>query len=71
MQLHFRAYPVEVLTVCEDDAVKWNFVNALKEVQDHFLFVVLFFLFCFALLCFVFSLSFFLFCAVCLCLDPL
>lgn len=33
MQVHFRAYPTEVLTLCEDEAVKWNFVNALKEVQ--------------------------------------
>ncbi|KAG0620933.1 hypothetical protein M758_4G256000 [Ceratodon purpureus] len=33
LTVHFRAYPTEVLTLCEDEAVKWNFVNALKEAS--------------------------------------
>lgn len=41
MQVHFRAYPTEVLTLCEVEAVKWNFVNALKEVQVNSAFDVL------------------------------
>ncbi|KAL3699560.1 hypothetical protein R1sor_017582 [Riccia sorocarpa] len=34
LTVHFRAYPAEVLSPCEDeDSVKWNFVNALKEAS--------------------------------------
>jgi len=41
VQVHFRAYPTEVLTLCEVEAVKWNFVNTLKEVQVNSAFDVL------------------------------
>lgn len=33
LTVHFRAYPTEALTLCEVEAVKWNFVNALKEAS--------------------------------------
>ena len=33
VQVHFKAYPAEVLTLCEDESVKWNYINALKEVR--------------------------------------
>ncbi|KAL2652285.1 hypothetical protein R1flu_020413 [Riccia fluitans] len=34
LTVHFRAYPSDVLSPCEDeDSVKWNFVNALKEAS--------------------------------------
>lgn len=39
IQVHFRAYPFDLLSPCEgEDSVKWNFVNALKEV-GHWCFV--------------------------------
>lgn len=32
-QVHFRAYPTELLSPCEgEEAVKWSFINSMKEV---------------------------------------
>ncbi|XP_074288977.1 autophagy protein 5-like [Silene latifolia] len=32
LTVHFRGYPSHILTPCEgEDAVKWNFINSLKE----------------------------------------
>lgn len=33
-QIHFRSYPSNTLTPCKDEeAVKWSFINSLKEVN--------------------------------------
>jgi len=42
IQVHFRGYPSNILTPCEgEDAVKWSFINSLKEVSyKHKYFVV-------------------------------
>lgn len=38
LTVHFRSYPAGVLSLCEDEAVKWNFINALKEVKLAYVF---------------------------------
>lgn len=33
LQVHFRGYPANILTPCEnEDSVKWSYINSLKEV---------------------------------------